>query len=76
MRQFTMDQLKPSLQQVAKINKELFVQGTKTGRKVRDNQGISPELAAAICRHNWSKLVKMGKITALEPRTWLMEWDY
>lgn len=75
MREFTLEQLKPTRQQTSKITKELLAQRVTRVEKRRKDQGISPELAGAICLHNWAKLVKQGKIVSLGLREWAMEWD-
>lgn len=75
MREFTLEQLKPTRQLLNKINKELLTQREQKVKKYRESGDISAELAGRICLHNWDKLIKQGKVAALGQRQWFMEWD-
>lgn len=75
MREFTLEQLTPTRQQIRKINKELLLQRVNKVHKHREGNGIMHELPGGICLNNWAKLVKQGKIVSLGLREWSMEWD-
>ncbi len=75
MRELTLEQLKPTRQQLSKINKFLLSQREQKAQKRRGDNFDGLEIGMEICLQNWDRLVREGKIINLGPREWAMEWD-
>ncbi len=74
MREYSLDQLKPAKETMAKVNREILI----LDEELKRTRNVDPELEKLItvdCIVNWKKLYRKGRIISLGPREWLMAWD-